>query len=452
MAAVIRLVVLVLAAAALLGASVYTAAAYLTVDDVALPDVRGMPFDRANMSLRDVGLHPVAHQELDARAGPDAVVSQYPEPGSTVRRGRTVRIGVNAQAEARQAPTVVGLREHDAVARAAGVQVPVVRVSYEDSDRPAGTVVRQEPEPGAALGGADGLHLVVSRGLGAVPITIPDLRGATLEDARRQLQALGVRQIEEVAVALSFDRPYAVTDQRPAGGSSIAPSTPVTLVYALEGGNVVRVPELEGEPIWRAQLELRAARLQVGPIEEIDDPTRPVGVIEVRPSGYTVIGSAVALVVNGPVRDVDLDLGGVDDLPADTAGAQPVAPRLGDGPTAAVTPPVGGPPAPGGAGRPDPEPAAGIDDGVPAPGTTVVQADGSRLIPFRFDPAQIGLPSLTRQPYNLRLVVSDERGERVVLDRNLDAGEAVATSIQVYGDDTLLQTFVNDSFFQAWRP
>ena len=445
---VIRVVVLTLIALVLAISGLLVASRYLSVDDVVLPDVRGLGLERATSTLRELGFQPLTFPELDATAAPDAVVSQTPAASTTVRRGRTVRLGVNALAEARQVPTVVGLRETDAVARASSVNVPVSRVTYVASDRPAGTVVRQEPEPGAALASAQGLHLVVSRGLADAPAELPDLRGMALEDARRALQAIGIRQIDEVPSAISFDRPFAVTDQRPAPGTSVVTSTPITLVYALEGTRVVRVPDVVGEPMWRAQLQLRAAQLSIGPVQEVDDPTRPVGIVEVRPSGYTMIGSPVALVVNGPMGDVDRTPFAFDDLPADRAGT-PVAPRLGGpGTSAVLDPDVLRQPD---ADDVDEDDVAAVDD-VPAPGTTVLQPDGSRIIPFRFDPAQVGVASLTREAYRLKLVVSDEQGERTVLDRSLAAGEGVTISVQVFGDEPLLQTFVNDSFFQAWRP
>ena len=417
----VRIVVLVLVAAALVAAASVTTGRYLSVDDVRLPDVRGLSYVEASERLRSSGLRVLTYPEVDAAAAPDTVVSQTPPSGSVVRVGRTVSLGVNAVAEVRQAPTLVGLSERDAIARAETVGLHVERVAYVVSERPSGMVVRQEPEAGSVLGPAATVHLDVSRGDASQPLELPDVRGMTLEDAKEALLALGVRRVDAVAADLSFDRPHTVTDQRPAAGTEVLPSTPVTLVYALEGTRVVRVPEVEGAPLWQAQLALRAAQLALGPVRFIDDTTRPAGVVEVRPAGYTVVGSPVALVVNGPVADVDRPGFTFEDTDP---------PPFAD---AADTPTV-------------------IEPEVPAPGTIALQADGSRLIPFRFDPAQVGVAALTREAYRLTLVVSDDAGERTVLDRDLEAGESVVTSVQVVGDEPLLQTFINGSFFQAWRP
>ncbi len=417
----VRIVVLVLAATVLVAAAAVTAGRYLSVDDVRLPDVRGLSYVDASERLRTSGLRVLTYPEIDASAAADTVVSQTPPSGSVVRAGRTVSLGVNAVAEVRQAPTLVGLSERDAIARAETVGLRVERVAYVTSERPSGMVVRQEPEAGSVLGPASFVALDVSRGDASEPLELPDVRGMTLEDAKQALWALGVRRVDAVAAHLSFDRPHTVTDQRPPAASEVLPSTPVTLVYALEGTRVVRVPDVAGEPLWRAQLALRAAQLALGPVHFIDDVTRPAGVVEVRPGGYTVVGSPVALVVNGPVADVD--------RPGFTFGDTDPAP-LADEDDAPIV----------------------VEPDVPAPGTIALQADGSRLIPFRFDPSQVGVAALTREAYRLTLVVSDDAGERTVLDRDLEAGESVVTSVQVVGDEPLLQTFINGSFFQAWRP
>jgi beta-lactam-binding protein with PASTA domain len=424
-----RVLVLLALLVGLAAATAWIGSRYLVSEEVRLPLVEGLTYDQAAGRLRALGLETHAYPEIDARARPNEVLSQSPAADQLVRPGRRVALGVNALAEVRVAPGLVGLRETDAVARARAVGVVVERVQYVPADQPIGTVVRQEPAPGSALAPSQTLLVAVSRGSAAAPIPLPDLRGQPIEAAEAELTRLGIRQIDKVPAAVSLDRPMTVTDQRPAPGSEVLPATPVTLVYALEGTRVVRVPALAGMPMWRAQLALRAAQLEVGPVRRIDDPSLPAGVVEVRPAGYTVAGSAIALVVNGAPQPGDPDAVTDADLIGDPAGD----------------------PASGPADVPPQE--ATIDAGhVPDPGTSQIQDDGSRIIPFRFEPATVGVASLLREPYRLRLVVADDEGERTVFDRELAAGEALAVPVRVVGDEPLLQTFLNGSFFQAWRP
>ncbi len=435
----VKTIVLGVVLAALVAASIWVLVGYLQTGEVRLPNVEGRGYDEAAAELRALGLEPRAYPEIDARAAANAVVSQAPPAGQLVRPGRQVALGVNGLAEARVSPTLVGLRESDAVARAAAVGVAVESVVYVPSDRSAGAVVRQEPAAGTALAPGQSLALTVSRGVAEAPIVLPDMTGRPIDEAAAELSSLGVRQVERVAAELSFDRPLSVTHQRPEAGTSVFPSTPVTLVYALEGARVVQVPAVAGLPLWRAQLALRAAQLELGAVRRVEDATLPEGVVETVPAGYTIAGSPIALTVNGAPTAADLAIGranalrGVDALD----GTDPRG-LFGDEPRDAV-------------GNDGVE-AAVPEDAVPAPGTSRVEADGSRVIPFRFDPANVGVASLTREPYRLTVVLSDGEGERTVLDRDLAAGQGVEISVRVVGDEPLLQTFINDSFFQAWRP
>lgn len=435
-ASVTRLVALGLLLVALLAAVGWVGYSYLDADEVRLPDVKGMNVDLASAALRELGLEPRGFPEVDPNAAPNQVLSQSPAAGQWVRPGRQVSLGVNALSEVRVAPALVGLSETEAVNRATGVGVVIDRVLYQPSDRPLGSVVRQEPASGTALPIGQGVELVVSRGLVDAPLTLPDLSGQPLDQAVAALEALGVRQVERLAADLSFDRPGTVTGQRPAAGSQVSPSTPVTLMYSLEGAQVVAVPDLLGQPLWQAQLSLRGAQLMVGAIRRVQDPNLPEGVVEVLPQGYTLVGSPVALTINGGADPLDLGWFGLPDR--DPGPNQPSDPLVFADP-----------------GR-DPGPTIDDDDteadAVPAPGTTALQEDGSRVIPFRFDPANVGVASLLREPYRLTVVVADAEGERTVFDRQQAAGESVEMPVRIVGDEPLLQTYINGSFFQAWRP
>lgn len=428
-----RLVALGLLLVLLLGAAAWLGYRYLDSAEIRLPEVVGTDIEVASTMLRELGLEPRSYPEVDPNAAANQVLSQSPSAGQIVRPGRQISLGVNALAEVRIAPSLVGVSEAEAVLRAEGVGVVVDSVVYLPSDRPVGTVVRQEPPSGTALSSGQAMELVVSRGLLDAPVTLPDLVGQPLEDAAAVLEALGVRRVERLASDLSFDHPGMVTEQRPAAGTEVTPSTPVTLLYALEGTQLVAVPDLRGLPLWQAQLSLRAAQLMVGAIRRVQDPDLPEGVVEVLPTGYTLVGSPVALTINGGVDPLDLGWIGFPDrdplTPADNG-------QISIEPDGVVEPDV----------------VDAVVDPLPAPGTTALQEDGSRVIPFRFDPANVGVASLLRESYRLTVVVADEEGERTVFDEEREAGETVEMPVRVVGDEPMLQTFINGSFFQAWRP
>ncbi len=418
---------LTIAAAILVGAVVLTALnlrSYFTVPEVRLPEVVGMRHDEAAQVLRRMGLEPVTFVEQVVGLPPDAVTSQAPAPGATVKRGRTVHLGVNAVGAAARVPDLTGMREADARQRVRELNLPLATTVYEPSERPTGTVIGQAPEGGAQLAEGEALTLVVSRGRDLARVEVPDLKGVPVDEAVRRLEQLGFGRIERVATGVSFTAAGDVVATWPPAGSEVVASTPIAVHYALSSRNVVEVPDVVGMPQWRAQLALRAAQLQVGPVTFVDDPDRPQGVVEVQPTGYTLPGTPVLLTING--------------RPADSPFLPDVA---GPGGQDDV---LGGVPSRGGEGA-----QAGSALGA---GPSVAGGDGSRSIPFTFDPTFMGVRRLLEEPYRLELVVNDERGTRTVFDRQMQPGEVATTSVLVHGPDALLQTYIDGVFFQAWRP
>lgn len=379
---------------------------YFQVAEVRLPDLRGMAVAEASKILRDVELVPSAYSENVPGAEPNTVTTQAPPAGAVVRRGRTVSLGVNTPPEASRVPVLVGLTQGEATQRLRDLNLAAADISFAYSDRNHGLVIGQTPDAGAGIGSPSRIGLVVSRGPARNDVELPDLTGQDVDDAVRRLQDLGFTRVETAAAAVSFDRPDAVTDQYPEPGETVPASTPITLLYSLPGSRIVAVPDVTGMSVSRAHLALRAAGLAMGPIAYIQDAARNDGVVQATPSGYTVAGSPVGLVVNGTPSTVDRPLDSSPIRQPDVRAMDPVEPTGPD----------------------------------------------QRSIPFTFDPKSMGVRSMVEERYHLRLVVDDREGERTVLDRDVEAGEIVSTTVTVYGSDALLQTFINGIPFQAWRP
>ncbi len=412
---------------------------YFTVTEITLPDLVGMPHDQATALLRREGLDPVTFVEHVRGLPSEVVSSQAPEAGTVVKQGRSVHLGVNTPPAEARIPDLVGLVQSDAIARAAELNLPVGTIAFEPSERAPGRVIAQTPVGGERLGDGQSLVLTVSSGPAREAQELPDLAGLNVDEAVLRLEALGFRLVERMPSRVSFSRPGTVVGTVPPAGETVAPSTPVILQYAVSTANVVEVPDVVGMPQWRAQLSLRAAQLEIGPVTYVQDDARPEGVLQVRPTGYTLPGTPVLLTVNGTPQTPILDPLFPDSFRDPAAGGlEPGEPLITPG-TPGQTP--------GFADRPD----TGGTGGTTEPGAGAAP-DGSRQVAFTFDPTNMGVRKLLEEPYQLRVVVSDDRGERVVLDRRLAAGERLTTTVPVFGSDAMLQTYIDGVFFQAWRP
>lgn len=390
---------------------IVTARNYIEVDEIELPNLIGMDISEATAVLARENIAAVSYPETIRDAAIDEVTSQTPPPGTLVRRGRTVSLGVHNPPGQARAPVLIGLTAEEALALAAEENLNLGQTNYAHNDAPAGIVISQSPEPGSGVDPAVGLQVTVSRGPELPPVPMPDVRGEMLDDAEQRLRAAGFISVSRVATGTTLNRPGSVISQEPSAGTVVDRSTPVFLGYGLAGSTVVQVPATAGRNSTMAQATLRSAGLVPGSIEYVDEPAVPLGsVIRTVPAAgsYTLVDTPVRLVVNAAPGSVALD------EPSFSEPAVPAAPGPG----------------------PDLFPEGEL---------------GSRSVPFEFNPADQGIQALMEQRYDIMVVVEDDQGERTVLERNLPGGEAISTSVTVYGD-ALLRMYINGIFYMAWRP
>jgi serine/threonine-protein kinase len=433
----VLLLVLLLAAAVFIFFSLRD---YLNVPEVRVPKVVGINLDDAYRALRGVHLE-VSTFPAESGKAPDSIVSQNPAPGTLVRRGHTVSLGVYTPAARASVPNLVGKDQNEVNAALKKLDVQLSEV-YDYSDKPAGTVITQKPAPGSTLGSDSRLELVLSRGPKVREVKLPDLNGLSVADAKKQLAKLGVHHVETVASSLGFFSSERVTAQTPAADQSAPVTSTVTLFYTLPESRVVKVPQVAGESLPQALQVLRAAGLQPAWVSYVHDTGKPQGVLSVKPDDYTLPGSPVVLTMNGPEDAKNYT------LPQDVSGPQNApTPNTSLGPPPNTT----GQPLPteGTQGNPRGGEPSQTTPSNPAAPNQSASDQSARTIPITFNPANF--PFLKGKSYRFKLVVKDDQGTRDAIDREFKAGESVNTTVQVYGK-AQMQTYINDIFYQAWNP
>lgn len=407
----VRLLLILALLGLVLAFLIVTARNYIEVDELELPNLIGMDISQATEVLARENITVNTYAETVRGAAINEVTSQTPPPGTLVRRGRTVSLGIHDPPGQARAPVLIGLTAEEALALAREENLNLGQINYAHNDAPAGIVISQTPEAGSGVDPTVGLEVTVSRGPELPPVAMPDVRGQMLDDAEQRLRAAGFISISRVATGTTSNRPGSVTSQDPSAGTMVDRSTPVFLSYGLAASTVVQVPSVAGHSSAEAQSALRSAGLVPGSIEYVDEPSVPMGnVVRTVPAAgsYTLTDTPIRLVVNAAPGTVALD--------------EPLFS----------------------------EPAL---QGVPDQGQDLFPEGelGGRSVPFDFNPADQGIQSLMEQRYDIMVVVEDDQGERTVLERNLPGGEAISTTVTVYGD-ALLRMYINGIFYMAWRP
>ncbi|HZB48440.1 MAG TPA: PASTA domain-containing protein, partial [Mycobacteriales bacterium] len=151
------------------------------------------------------------------------VIRSDPAAGDRVLRGRTVTVVLSSGPPLVAVPAVTGRSRADAEAelRAAGLAPAVTERPDEEVER--GLVVSQQPAGGSVRRGST-VRLVVSTGEDLVPV--PDVRGQSVDSARRRLEDAGFRvRVRSLKIGT-------VVVQQPGPGTERRPGSTVT-IYGL---------------------------------------------------------------------------------------------------------------------------------------------------------------------------------------------------------------------------
>lgn len=164
-----------------------------------------------------------------------------------------------------------------------GKQVSVAKHILEDNhlrvstsevsnpDVPAGQVISQSPEAGEQVKEQRTVHLVVSKGVG--DITMPDLTGMTLDQAKSRLKSLGLVVGKITTASEDGKEDGVILMQSPPGDSKVTKGTTVDVTVNRVKSKKVELPNLVGMTIKDAKEALSALGLAVGPIGGSSDDT-----------------------------------------------------------------------------------------------------------------------------------------------------------------------------------
>jgi beta-lactam-binding protein with PASTA domain len=406
---------------------------YFAISEVPLPNLVGMSSEEAQQTLSELGLSAKIYPSIVADKPINTVTSQSPRAGVVVREGRSISLDVNTPTNV-AVPSLVGSTEEQSRNILQQLNLELGTVTYEFSnDIPEGQILSQNPPPNTEVSVQSNVSITVSRGSDVPKVTMPDVRGQNIQSAKSRLQAMGFA-VDDIPSSVTNDAGQTVTQQSPAPGQSVTTSTRVTLGYSLSSSIVRQVPNLMGMTLANAQVTLQNAGLVIGPVSFINDPAQVGGIVEYKPKNYTLAGAPVQLTFNGfeAIPQALPQTPGTQTPPAATQPAQTQPAVVPQGPPQGAE-----------------VPAASAPTSVP---TATANPDGSREVPFAFDPGQWGISQLMEQNYNLRVTVDDEQGEkRELLNRTVSAGQPVSASLKIYGQATI-QIYINELLFSAYNP
>ncbi|MBQ1027799.1 Stk1 family PASTA domain-containing Ser/Thr kinase [Micromonospora sp. C95] len=244
-------VVVVLGLVAALGGWWFGVGRYTTA-----PQLVSMSKAEAEAQASQAGFEVVyADPRYDDQIPRDGVLGQDPASSARILRGGTITLTLSLGPERFELPDVVGKEFALAEADLVSAQLEVVKgtARYDDS-LPEGIVVATDPKAGEEVKPGDEITVILSKG--RAPITVPNLVGKNLNDARNQIAQLGLVLVEPTRK--ESDKPRdEVIGQSPAAGGGVEKGAQIRLEVS-EGPPLVTVPRVVDLPCQQAKQVLES--------------------------------------------------------------------------------------------------------------------------------------------------------------------------------------------------
>ena len=196
---------------------------------VTVPNLVGQTDANAAALVQRAGLVPAASSE-NSTAPVGQVIRQNPVPGSVVPAGSTVGYVVSAGPAPVIVPDVLGRADTDAKSVLGNVGLVMAPTREASNQVPAGVVIRQDPVGGTAVAPGSTVNVVISSGPAGV--VVPDVLGLSEGAAIKQIESVdGLTAVVELVAAPRVPE-GTVAAQDPAGRTTVAPGTKVTIRVA----------------------------------------------------------------------------------------------------------------------------------------------------------------------------------------------------------------------------
>ena len=265
---------LILLALAAIALGVYL---LLRPEQLTVPDVIGRESATATQILQNRGFEVDIVNVENPQVERNTVAAQDPRPNTQAPEGSTVTINVSTGPGEATVPTVAGLPTDEAEAQLSDAGFET-RVERQFSNRVAsGRVIGTQPEAGSVVERGTAVVLLVSRGVEQV--AVPDVVGASEDDARAALEDAGLSAGNVTEQENADEEPGTVLEQDPAAGGEVDRGSAVNLVVAAAPAEV-EVPDVLELPEDDARSDLEDAGFQVRVSDQtVDDPAED-GVVQ----------------------------------------------------------------------------------------------------------------------------------------------------------------------------
>ncbi|MEG0156869.1 MAG: Stk1 family PASTA domain-containing Ser/Thr kinase, partial [Anaerovoracaceae bacterium] len=206
--------------------------------NIEVPDVTGMTYKDAEKALKEKGLKIKEGDTVysdEYKAG--EVTSQDPKAETKVKKRATITVTLSKGSTDGSVPNLIGMTEKEAKEQIKKYDFKEGSVKEATSDKPAGTVIDQDPKAGTEAAVGSQINIIISDGKGKGEGTVPDLKGKSLADAKSAITDAG---FEVGTVSYEASSTYSkdtVMGQDPAAGSKLEKGKTIGITVSSGAGS-----------------------------------------------------------------------------------------------------------------------------------------------------------------------------------------------------------------------
>ena len=163
-----------------------------TSDEIVLPNFVGKIYDtdiKDNPDYADLEFE-ITYGNVPSKQ-PGEVLRQTPAAGMTVKKGKTVSLTVNGEAEQVVVEDVKGYKQQDAYDALKSLNLSPKIQAVADDDTAVGYVVKTDPAAGSTVSTGTTVTIYVSSGPSTESAVIPNIVGYQYSTAKEELEAAG---------------------------------------------------------------------------------------------------------------------------------------------------------------------------------------------------------------------------------------------------------------------
>jgi serine/threonine-protein kinase len=205
-----------------------------------VPSVVGQPFAQASEAVIAAGFKVARVDEVSSTVPVESVISQRPDSGLLLEKGRTVTLTVSSSKVT--VPDLVGKTFEEAQAALQQLGLTANRVDAPSADKPPGTVLSTNPAANTTVDKGTAVELQVAA---EPPVAVPNVAGQDQVAAQTALQAAGF-QVTVQGVPNNTVAAGKVISTNPAGGTMAPKGTTITMQVST-GPTSVAIPNTIGQ-------------------------------------------------------------------------------------------------------------------------------------------------------------------------------------------------------------